>query len=45
LKERDKKDQLVLQLEELTRNFKDSWSKYVSWRNEDLEKDKTKQEK
>ena len=45
LKERDKKDQLLLQLEELNRQFKEAWSKYIAWRNEDLEKDKTKQEK
>ena len=43
LKERDKKDQLLLQLEELNRQFKEAWSKYIAWRNEDLEKDKTKQ--
>lgn len=43
LKQRDKKDQLLIQLEELNRQFKTAWSKYVTWRNEDLEKDKAKQ--
>jgi hypothetical protein len=32
-------------LEELNRQFKEAWTKYIAWRNEDLEKDKAKQEK
>ena len=42
IKEKDKKDTISIFFSEIREQIKSQYSKYIDWRNEDMEKDKTK---
>lgn len=45
IREKDKKDKLTILLDDLKEHFKSEWTKYLTWRKEDQEKDQVKMEK
>ena len=45
IKEKEKKETVSIFFSEVREQIKDKYTKYIDWRNEDIEKDKAKEDK
>ncbi len=45
IKEKEKKESIAIFFSEVRGQFKEKYSSYIEWRNQDIEKDRTRQDK